>query len=146
MATLPCCMCGERFIGPAIVGYHRWYTAGWRKAYKQKLCFKCSKIHFGPIQAGAVDADADEPEWPKECPGCKTPLEGDIEETYSVWYRGKVKRNTVLIQCHDCAANVRTIMLQGADELSERSLAGGAEGGSPLRNPPGWGEGTNLPW
>lgn len=139
-------MCGERFLGPAVVGFHRWYAGSLRRGYKQKLCPKCAKTHFGSSQPYAVDTEQEEPQYPNTCYACQAELDGQAAETWTTWFKGKTKRNVVLITCEHCAGNVRTVMMLNAEVLEDRQPSGVGAGGAPLPNPPGFGKRDALPW
>lgn len=146
MAQNPCSLCNERFLGPAITGYHRWFSGSDRAAYKQKLCVKCARLHYTAVRAGQVDTEDEDAVWPDHCPTCGDELDGDVDQTWTTWYRGKTKQNVCLVQCHHCAANTRTLMMNGADRLEDREPAKVGAGGAPLPNPEGFGSKDALPW
>jgi sulfur relay (sulfurtransferase) complex TusBCD TusD component (DsrE family) len=146
LAQDPCALCNERYLGPAITGYHRWFSGSARSGFRQKMCVKCARIHYTEVRSMQVDTDNEDAVWPSECPSCKTPLEGDVEQTWTTWYRGKTKQNVCLVQCEHCANNTRTIMRMGAERLEDRPIQGVREGGAPLPNPAGFGDREALPW
>ena|SRR5215468_3668914 len=139
-------MCGERFVGSAIAGYHRWYSGSVRKGFKQKLCAKCAKLHYAGVMEWAINEEAEDPQWPDTCPTCNGSLEVDPQQTWTVWYRGKNKQSVTYIQCVHCAGGLRTLMMHGSLTLEDREPAGVREGGAPLPNPQGSAGERDLPW
>lgn len=147
MAYDPCDLCDERFVGSVISGYHRWFAGVSRRAWKQRMCPKCAKIHFGNDVANAVNTENDEATYPDRCYACDKPLEGEMEQTWTVWYRGKQKTSLTYITCAHCAGNLRTRMMVRATELEERPRDAVGSTSAPLPNPPGFGSPrVDLPW
>lgn len=146
MARTPCDLCNENYPGPAVTGYHRWYDGAFRKGFKQRMCFKCSKLHFGNLMTFAVDTEDPEAVWPQFC-SCGEPTEnGNAEQTWTTWYRGQTKKSMSLIQCQHCSGNTRTLMMHGSESLEDRPAPEVLAGGAPLQNPQVTGGKDALPW
>lgn len=142
---LPCDLCGQRPFTQSIVAYHRWTAGELRYGYKQRMCFKCcSKAHTTWQRLARTEANDGE-DWPTECPGCGSTVEGEMELTYSTWYRGQVRRDTCLPLCWQCTATARNTMMEGATNLEDKP-SGVRVGGAPRPDPVSVSAGGDLPW
>ena len=141
-----CCFDGQRILGKTITAYHAWWIGEDRVSYKQKMCFKHAQSEFGDLMLMAVDAESEHEEMPTQCPSCGAQFADDGDWTWTTWYRGQNRKDTILVLCQHCAGNRRQIMLQRAERQPDRQVAGVGAGGAPLPNPPGFGSKEDLPW
>lgn len=142
---LPCSLCRKAFYEKAIVAFHRWFLGEERLCYKQRMCMKCWRQHYQLMIAASTNQDDYEAPEPVDCHGCGNVLGEDATDTFTTWYRGQQRRDTLVKECPHCAAGLRTIMMTGSDRQEERPLAGVGTGGAPLPNPPAFGR-DDLPW
>lgn len=138
-------MCRTIFREKAIVAYHSWYSGENRISYKQRMCMRCWRNNFQLVVAASTDpADYETPD-PVECHGCGEAITEAAADTFTTWYRGEQRKDTVIKECPHCTANLHQVQMMGADRLEDRPMAGVGKGGSPLPNPPAFGR-DDLPW
>ena len=142
----PCMICRRAFREKALVAYHAWYNGENRVAYKQRMCLECWRKNYATLLQHSLDQLDSESQFPETCYSCGGDLTVDGENTWSTWYRGRNRKDTVVATCAHCGANLRTVMMNGADRQPDRELSGVGAGGAPLPNPPGFGRVDDLPW
>ncbi len=133
MSAYPCSSHGAKIKGKLATVYSAWFDSeGERQAWKQRLCAPCLTTLADSFKA-ALSTNASDL---TVCPMCGQDSSTVLDPIYlNVYLPKRDPEEFALCTCSSCAPSLRSLLLVGAQRLTNRGTGSGAPGGAPDPDP-----------
>ena len=120
MATVPCMIRGERYLGKGASLYIRWARGDVWSRYKLVACLPHSAELFGPLMSNAYDELEDDPSL--TCAGCGTVASDDlVQRVFVTLYLPRTERQDfAVVLCEVCGQRIVELVSTNGVLLPDR--------------------------